>query len=539
MSRRSTIVAACMCFSAVSSGAQSSEESRNARVMFVNDEWERYTRVLQVIGDVRPYPWSSRGFGPLELRQLRPITEQHPWSARARDRALATRWYSVGVLPAEVQAIFNSDFPYGYNDGPVWAGRGVTTVVNGGLYAAAGPLSVPLAPVFFRAENRAFALQPNGMSGDYRFGDQSVVGIDQPQRFGDASYERLDPGNTTIRLDIGPAAVGFSTASLHWGPARDHPIVLGNNAGGFSHYFAGSTTPWDLKIAKVHGRFFWGRLNQSRYSPMREVAPWRYTTGLVGTIVPRGAPGLEIGAGRFFHVLWSDSVFSRDNLIRPLTGILKKSRASPTNPSGSEPDNQLATVFGRWVFPESGFEVYGEYGRDDHNQNFRDLFSEPDHMAAYVLGFQHVWRGRSAERRSVARGEILNTRMSGLHLARGQVPFYIHSPVSQGHTSNGQVLGSAGGFGGGASVLGFDSYSSTGRWSISWARIMRAQALVHPSGMPEAEHADVMHTLGIDGIRFRGRLALTYELTTIFELNRDFGRDAWNVRAATGAQYVW
>jgi hypothetical protein len=293
----------------------------------------------------------------------------------------------------------------------------------------------------------------------------------------------------------------------------------------------------DLLIGKIHGRLFWGRLSQSDYSPMRDVQPHRFATGLVGVLVPRGLPGLEIGGGRFFHILWSDNVLSHSNLTRTLSGILKSSGATARNPTGSDPDNQLASAFFRWVFPKNGFEVYGEYAREDHNQNMRDLLSEPDQNSGYMLGMQRAWT-RSAGRR-VVRAEVLNTRIPGLTLAREQTQFYVHTPVAQGHTSQGQVLGSIGGFGGGASALGFDNYSSGGRWTVSWSRIMRAENRSLPLSMPNAQEADVMHALSFDALRYRGRFAISYELTGVWELNRDFGRDALNLRAASGVRYVW
>ncbi len=338
---------------------------------------------------------------------------------------------------------------------------------------------------------------------------------------------------------MGPAALGFSTANEHFGPARDNPIILGNNAPGFPHYFAGSSHPVDLWIAKVQGRILWGRLSESRYTAMEDVQPWRFATGLVGVIVPRGVPGLEIGGSRFFHILWSDSVVNRVNLFRTFEGLLKISRIKAShNAVGDEPDNQLASFFARWVFPQAGLEIYGEFGREDHSQDLRDLELEPDQSGSYLVGFQRVLR-RSKNSRTVFRGEVLNTRVSGLFISREQSRYYVHNAVQQGHTNEGQVLGSAGGFGGGATVVAVDRYSASGRQSFTWSRIMQSEYRADPSAPPDPQKADVMHALGVDGIRFRGRTAITYELTGVYELNRNFDHDVFNLRAALGIQYVW
>src|SRR5688572_4050486 len=282
MARR-TLVAAGLAFFAFMP-ARSQEPPRDSvpAVLFVNDEWERYTRALQVSGEVPIHPWSIRAFGPKELERLGPRAA-HAWSGSNRGAWRRIGHVSFHRLPASVSAVVNSSFPYGYNDGPVWAGRGLTTILGAGIAAKAGPLSAVLAPTVFRAENARFSLMQNGLPGEYRFGDAFQSGfIDQPQRFGDGPYTRVDPGNSWIRLDAGPAAVGFSTANQYWGPARDHPVLLGNNAGGFPHVFVGTSRPLRAWIVDAHMRLLWGKLSASEYTPMRDVESDRFATGLIG-----------------------------------------------------------------------------------------------------------------------------------------------------------------------------------------------------------------------------------------------------------------
>jgi hypothetical protein len=248
-------------------------------------------------------------------------------------------------------------------------------------------------------------------------------------------------------------------------------------------------------------------------------------------------PGLELGLARFFHQRWEPGVVNWENISRPFIGIVRNFRRRPGDPIGDEPDNQIASLFGRWALPASGFEVYGEFAKDDYNQDFRDLAMEPDHLSGYMLGVQRVTR-RDSSRYTVLRGEVLNTRISPLATSRPQYRFYIHTRVLQGHTNVGQVLGSAAAFGGGAAVLAMDRYSEQGRTSVTWSRMFRAEN-IQPSGIADRRRADIFQILTLDGVRFRGRLALTYELTGILELNRHFDRDAFSARLATGAQFAW
>ena len=68
---------------------------------------------------------------------------------------------------------------------------------------------------------------------------------------------------------------------------------------------------------------------------------------------------------------------------------------------------------------------------------------------------------------------------------------------------------------------------------------MRAESIGFPIGVTDPQRADVQHALGVSGVRFFGRAAVTAEITRIYELNRDFIRDASDVRFATGLQYAW
>src|SRR5690606_39168707 len=100
--------------------------------------------------------------------------------------------------------------------------------LQGGVAARYGPVSLTLAPLFFWAQNRGFDLLPNGRSGRLAFADPVSPGsIDLPQRFGDSPYARLDPGQSTLRVDLPFLAAGVSTADQYWGPALVHPLVLG------------------------------------------------------------------------------------------------------------------------------------------------------------------------------------------------------------------------------------------------------------------------------------------------------------------------
>lgn len=496
--------------------------------MFVNAEPEKYLRMLQIAGIVEAYPWSIRGFSLQEAERLAPTDTAHPWSGRYTFGRADRRGLQWRALRPESRLVYNSAFPYGYNDGAVWAGRGVTATLQAGIAARYGPVSLVLAPQVFWTENAEFELMPNGFDGRLIYADgRDPNSIDLPQRFGDEPYTRIHPGQSTFRVDLAGMVVGASTANQHWGPAEEYPLLLGNNAAGFPHVFAGTSTPVDLWIGQAHGRLVWGVLDQSEYAAITGPDRRRFMSGLVGVFVPRGLPGLEIGAARFFHTLWPEQGITGRHFLKPVEGIFKGG-LNTGSADNSDVDNQLASVYGRWVFPKSGFEVYGEYGREDHAWDFRDALLEPDHVGAYTMGFHKVWT-RSATRFIAMRAEVSNSQVSHLANVRGQNSFYVHSAAGQGHTQLGQILGSSVGYGGAGSTVSADYFYPGGRWTLAWTRNLRQDRSRYASVQDnERSGLDVIQALSAETLLFHKGVDVTAGVGGIYNINRNFAEDVFN-----------
>ena len=202
-------------------------------------QYEEYLRALQVAGMEPLYPWSIRGFSARTITQFADADSSGPWALK---KSFQNPRLSLGSL--NLGATFNSAYPYGANDGPVWAGRGLTLIASGGIAGHFGPVSFTLAPTAFRAGNSPFDLLNNGQTGALRFANGSFpTKVDYPQRFGDKPYSRLDPGASTIRFDSRAVTLGVSTANDWIGPATEFPFLQGDNAPPPLHRFGGSVEP--------------------------------------------------------------------------------------------------------------------------------------------------------------------------------------------------------------------------------------------------------------------------------------------------------
>lgn len=506
--------------------------AQQAVPVIVGSEWEHYLRVAQVVGRVGAQPWTIRDFGPKQWTDLQPRDSTLPWARIDPGFSHATclgRGRFV-VLPSRVRLIHNSGFPLGQNDGAIWAGRGLTAAAEVGASASFGAVTVVLAPIMFSSQNAAFRIAPTGLTGNRAFGDwRNIDHIDLPQRFGNRPYTAFDPGQSGIRLDIGGAAIGVSTANQFWGPATDHPIILGNNAAGFPHLFVGTARPLPIwRFGRIHTRTFWGRLDQSPYSPLADSGVTRLASGIAAVFQPSVFPGLEIGGARFFHVLQDRFTLNRRELLRPLGALLAVGRARQIgSASGDEPaENQLASVFLRFTFPDDVFEVYGEFGREDRNWDLREFWLMPDHDAAYLLGLRKVWR-RAGDLVGL-RAEVLNSRVSHLAHASSQVPWYVHSTIRQGHTNKGQALGSVAAYGGGASVLALDRYTDRGRLTLSWERLQLGDSRQFRA--PDLLRNDVAHIWRANSLRFGRRADVELGVAAVYEINRYLEKDAFSLQ---------
>ncbi len=499
-----------------------------------NSEFESYLRALQISGQAPLYPWSIRGFSRREVQQLVAADSTSPWKVRER---FSHRNLAFG--PVAAGTTFNSAYPYGYNDGPLWAGRGLTVWGSGGFSGYVGPISFSFAPMAFSAQNESFPLVPNGFQGAQAFADATYPkSVDWPQRFGDGSYSRADLGNSYVRFDSRAITFGISTANEWIGPATEFPFLLSNNAPGFPHIFVGSGNPWSIGIGQIHGRVMWGRLDQSPYSPVTggthyirdvQTGTIRLMASGEGVFIPRGVPGLEIGVGRWLHVPNFVGQPNASFWRKPLKVFFLKNENAQRDTLGA--DNQLASIFFRWAFPKAGLEIFGERGYEDQFFDFREFITNLDHDREYMVGFQKTMRASPASF-DVLRAEVVNYQTSTLLYTRpGEGTVYTHGQLRQGHTNRGQLLGAYPGVGAAAgSVLSWTRYSTSRRTTFSLRRILRNQiGDFQSSGIESPKGSDVIVALGGEVARYGRYVDASARMEAMDDLNRNFGNDVGNL----------
>jgi hypothetical protein len=519
----------------------------------VGGDVERYVRALAVGGIIATTPWATRPYGAEDLRAMLTAKEakSHPWQP-----ALARAVARPATLGGAIFTSFNSGFPWGNNDGAMWQGRGVNAAIGGAATIRWKHGTLVAAPSAFVAQNSSFPQLLQSASSVSRYADPLFPGnIDLPQRMGGSAYVRLDPGESSLRMYAGSYVAGVSTASIGWGTGESFPAVLGPNAGGFPHIFAGTRGRGARipRLGHVSAEYVLGVLQQTAWSPVQGSESYvsaqqsgtrRIGTGLNVSLTPELLPNLELGASRFFHSPYRSGPRRWDAWSKPFEGLFKANFGA-RNPDTADPtgdaDNQLASVYARWVFPVRGVEANIELFREDHNWDSRDLAQEPENNGAVLASIRTITH-RRATQLGVLTFEYFDGDVRPIAQARAQGYLYISGGLLQGHTQRGQLLGTPIGPGAVAGErVGWERFTSDGALRVNLQR-WRTRSLRTPDGqglyLGAGNAIPYSHDWIVDGCaaitRYHGNGARTIEAGIAWagQFNFDIGRVNLYARAS-------
>lgn len=374
------------------------------------------------------------------------------------------------VLMPEAAVVWNSAIPFSLNDGPLWAGRGASARVLAGAVFQAGPLRLIAAPEVVHAANLPFdGYLPPAWLEDPGQGYQppwqtGAHALDAPYRFGAEALTEVHAGQSSAALHAGPIVVGAASESHWWGPAVRAPIVLGGNAPGFPHLFARSSAPFRTPLGVMEWRWLVGELSGSGHARLGEEGGRgrRSLAAAALALSPAGIEGLTVGAARAVYA----SADRRGQVPARFADVLRHWSAG--HPDGADAE-QIVSLFGRWVVPASGAEVYGEWARHALPTSLRDALEMPQHTRGFTLGAQWAARTRGGAVRLQA--ELTQLEQSPTFRARPLGSYYASARVPHGYTHRGQVLGAPVGPGGSGQWAAADYLGRRGRVGITAGRI--------------------------------------------------------------------
>jgi len=304
--------------------------------------------------------------------------------------------------PITTRVQYNGHHDYGWQDGPMIPNKGMQYYLNAGVYGKVGPFEFQYAPEIVHALNDSLPAP----------GVRNIAGsgpYDNPDRFGTDPYRRNYIGQSYVKLNLGSVSFGVSSENIFWGPGRYSGLVMTENAPGMNHVTIESNKPIKTKIGTFEFNLIGGKKKHSgfTYLTQREVSPsdsingllslpevmrdtsldnnFNIFAGAVGVFSPVFLPGFSIGITR---EIWTGSQPEDVNYTDYFTFFFSNPFRSAGG--GTQPVDQMASVFFRYVMPESHSEVYGEYGFDDNRFDLEDLLVSPEHSRAYMFGFHKI-----------------------------------------------------------------------------------------------------------------------------------------------------
>lgn len=412
----------------------------------------------------------------------------------------------------------NTQLPFGLNSGGLWAGRGISARLSGGFQFDFSRFHALVIPEITRSANLGFPLigDTTGVRSAYALpfyaGPRS---IDLPERFGDRPLTRIAPGQSAAWMTAGAVDVGASTENQWWGPAVQNALVMSNNAEGIPSVFVRAHEPVTTRIGAFDAKAIFGELTESLYFDDNASNDRRSISGMVATYSPSAAPNLTVGLTRVVYAAHPPGSSLTSHALDALTRW-STVRGDSTSNRGVD---QLYSMFGRWVFPASGVEIYGEWARILPPVSLRDWLVAPQYTLGYTVGMQlarPLTHGTTVRFQT----EVTNLEQTSPTLAGDTLTVYTSRAVAQGYTQRGKTIGAAIGPGGSSQMAGLDFMRS--RWDAGlFAERIRSNDDVYylqPTGFSFFSQ-DVTVLGGLRGTFRHGRSELHAEFSWQQRLN--------------------
>ena len=426
---------------------------------FLENEDGSFSKVLIPGNESDINIWKNNNLGT-RYTLWKTTNESNNFFARGVKQGLFVRIYGP-----EWYGSYNSQVPYGQNDGALWQGKGFNTSFTTGIRFEGYGFELTFKPQLSWSQNAEYTF-PAGVVNPYNYWDS---GVDLVQRYGDKSFFNFDAGDSEVRYTWHKFTFGFGTQSPWLGTAYLNPMLGSNNAAGYLKFDIGLRKteiiiPFfnskQINLGYIEGRIWTGQLKESSYFDNNPDNNKRMVNGLSASYSPSFIPGFTIGLNRIFMTYWR-----KDNL-KYILRLFTLSRSNALSSSGNDEDQKFS-IFAEWNFPKVGFTVYGEFGRDDFSFNEKTY---PFHTAIYTVGAKQ-YIPLPFNLKSELIFEWNNFEMSqDFQLQWGYLGYYAHGFVNQGYTNNGQIIGAGTGTFGNSQLIQYTIYYPKGYTLLKFHR---------------------------------------------------------------------
>jgi hypothetical protein len=454
----------------------------------------------------------------------------------------------IRVVAPRLLVRWNSAIPFEGNDGALWAGRGVSGSIVGGVLATYehGSIKTEFAmlPELTHAENLPFQFLPGRAAGRSAFSSPFHIGTssaDIPLRFGDDRINVVGFGQSAITLTADRVSVGVSAANEWWGPAIRNTLVLSNNAAGIPRIFVRSARPLASRFGAADIRLIAGELTESPFFDRIASNDARSVSGMLLTFRPAADTELTVGLSRLVVAPLASGEKFTSHALDVLTKWEPVRSPDDTLADGrsTQHTDQIFSLFARWIFPASGLELYGEWARTELPRSLGEFMEAPQSTQAYTFGGQYVKPalGRGKVR---LQAEATNLEQTIVWPDRPTVDYYAGRAALQGLTQRGQVLGAEIGPGASSQYLAGDWLAPTWSAGLFVSRTRNEEDALYRQFIPISTRHDVTLATGLRGGGRTRHAYLSAELVASQRLNYLFQSNFYqgNPKVATDISNV-
>jgi len=365
---------------------------------------------------------------------------------------------NLSFLPFNRTAQFNSEIPYGSNDGSMIPSKGMQWIVSGGVKIAFGNLTLNIKPEYITAQNLSFETFPTEHYPVFWKQYYNWLNkIDNPESFGTGSYRKFLLGQTSLKYRFKKIEFGLSNENLWWGPGRFNALILSNNAAGFKHFTVNTVEPILTKYGSIEWQVIAGSLDASNILPPDH---YRYDNGkLLYQPKPRAARNIQ-GIVFSWQPKWTPHFFVGFTTVS--YGYAGKKATT------------MGSLFSRYVMPEDHAEMYFEFGRNDKIPTLINIVNESGYPRAYVAGIRKLIPIQASRKHRFIElaAELTQLQLPTTDLTFQGKSWYTSDLVQHGYTQEGQILGAAIGPGSNMQTIGLSFVQGFTKLGVQFSRLV-------------------------------------------------------------------
>jgi hypothetical protein len=343
------------------------------------------------------------------------------------------KYFTLKKLPLQIGQKLNTNHPYGGNDGAMSYSKGYQFQISGGVYAQFKNIKLLLRPEYVQTASQQYKTSA------------ASWGQVNP------AYKKVLLGNSSLRFDLGKLSMGISTQNLWWGPGIYNSLLMSNNAQGFFHYSINSNRPIKNFLGTFQFQLISATLTQDSLQGFennglrrRDIYKSdRILNSLAVDYQPSFLKNISFGINRslqsYKDQLPADFIQKNIPVLGAFFGSTDVARAT-------FPQDQLVSIYTKWMFPKSHAELYYQFAYNDAKANWRDFWLDMSHSTAYILGFKKLFILKEEKYLDLGM-EVIKLGQTPSYLHRNAGNFYEHGPISEGYTNQNQIMGAGSGFG--------------------------------------------------------------------------------------------